>query len=201
MLIGYARVSTDDQDTGLQLDALKAAGVRRIYHEKGSGVGPRPQLHLAMASLKPGDVLVVWKVDRFARSLRHIYTVLDTVKARGASFRSLTEPIDTSSPLGEFVLNMLASLAQFERALIRERTFAGQVAAMRRGVVFGRSRALSPDQEQLAALMCWAGCTRSDVARFFGVSRMTIFRIDREWRGLSDGRPRPVWQAAKCERK
>lgn len=196
MLVGYARVSTDDQDTRMQMDALRKAGVDRLFQEKGSGVGPRPVLHQALASIREGDVLVVWKLDRFARSVRHIWTVLDELKAKGAGFRSLTEPVDTSTPLGEFMLNMLASLAQFERALIRERSMAGQVAAMRRGVKFGRDPVMTFEDRQLAALMVWSGCTYASVGRFFGVSRATIWRAEREMRGVPDSRPRPIFHAA-----
>lgn len=99
MLVGYARVSTIDQDTALQLDALKAAGVRRVYQDKGSGVGPRPQLHHALGKLRPGDVLVVWKLDRIARSLSDLLSIIGRVRAAGAAIKSLTEPVDTSSPM------------------------------------------------------------------------------------------------------
>lgn len=176
MLIGYARVSTTDQDTSLQRDALAAAGVRRVFQEKGSGVGPRPELHRALASLSAGDILVVWKLDRLARSLRQLYEVIDQVKAKGAGFRSLTEPIDTSTPLGEFVVGVLGSLAQFERSLIRERSIAGQVAAMRRGVRWGgRKPALAVREvTELVALWETGLFTMQQLGEGFGVSRSTV---------------------------
>lgn len=178
MLVGYARVSTSEQETRLQRDALRAAGVRRIFEEKGSGVGPRPELHKALASLQPGDVLVVWKLDRLARSLKQLWDVVDRVKARGAGFRSLTEPIDTSSPLGEFVLAVLGALAQFERSLIRERAIAGQVAAWRRGVRWGgQPRVLSDeDARELVRLRATRLFTVRMLAEIFGCSESTVWR-------------------------
>ncbi|RST50543.1 recombinase family protein [Variovorax sp. DXTD-1] len=176
MLIGYARVSTTDQETRLQRDALRAAGVTRIYQEKGSGVGPRPELHRVLATLQPGDVLVVWKLDRLARSMKQLWDVVDRVKARGAGFRSLTEPIDTSTPLGEFVLSVLGALAQFERSLIRERSVAGQVAAMRRGVRWGGRKPALAVREVSELLKLWdTGLfTMQQLGEGFGVSRSTV---------------------------
>ncbi|WP_454906084.1 recombinase family protein [Variovorax gossypii] len=196
MLVGYARVSTGDQETTLQVDALKRSGVRSVFVEKGSGVGPRPELQRLLASLQDGDTLVVWKLDRIARSMREVLRVMDVLKQRGCSFRSLTEPIDTSHSFGELTLQMIAAFAQFERSLIRERSMAGQVAAMRRGAVFGRGRALCAEDETLAAMMVASGCTTTSVAAHFGVSRATVWRIDREARGLPETRERPVWKAA-----
>ncbi|MFT4266150.1 MAG: recombinase family protein [Xenophilus sp.] len=180
MLVGYARVSTVEQDTRLQRDALRAAGVRRVYEEKGSGVGPRPELHRALDALSPGDVLVVWKLDRFARSVRHLWEVLDRIRAAGAGFRSLTEPVDTSSPLGEFVLSVLGAVSQFERALIRERCEAGRRAAMARGVKFGRSPLVVGEGAQAAADLYAAGATVAEIAAMFGVSDVAIRRALRE---------------------
>ncbi|WP_395669609.1 recombinase family protein [Rhodoferax sp.] len=129
MLIGYARVSTTDQDCALQIDALTSAGVTTIYRESGSGVGPRPQLRLALSKMKPTDVLTVWKIDRVARSLSDLLAILAQLKASGAAVRSLTEPIDTTTPLGEFTFQILGAAAQLERSIIRERVMAGQAAA------------------------------------------------------------------------
>lgn len=137
MLVGYARVSTSLQETHLQLDALRAVGVGRIYAEKTSSVGKRPQLVAALRSLCAGDVLTVYKLDRVARSLKDLLEILEAVHQAGARFRSLTEPIDTTSPVGEFIVQILGAVGQFERALIRERAIAGQVAAYRRGVRWG----------------------------------------------------------------
>lgn len=196
MLLGYARVSTSDQETTLQVDALKRFGVRRVAWEKGSGVGPRPELQRLLASMVAGDTLVVWKLDRIARSMQEVLRVMDVLKQRGCNFKSLTEPIDTSHSFGELAMQMIAAFAQFERSLIRERSMAGQVAAMRRGVVFGRERALGDEDENLAAMMVAAGCTVTAVAAHFGVSRATVWRIVRVARGLGETRKRPVWEAA-----
>lgn len=148
MHVGYVRVSSSSQETHLQLDALRSAGVRRIFSEKRSAVAHRPQLSAALNALAPGDVLHVYKVDRVARSMRHLVEILDVVHASGARFRSLTEPIDTSTPLGEFVLHILGAVAQFERQLIKERAIAGQVAAWRRGVRWGGQRAAIGDADK-----------------------------------------------------
>lgn len=195
-LVGYARVSTRLQDHQLQLDALERAGVDRVFHEKGSSVGARPQLQRALASLRPGQVLVVYKLDRLARSLKDLLQVLERLERLGCGLRSLTEPIDTSSVVGQLILQILGAVAQFERSLIRERSLAGQVAAMRRGVKFGREPALTFEQCECAAMMVWSGCRSADVAAFFGVSRASIWRAEQVVRGISDGRVRLVWQAA-----
>ncbi|KAI9881952.1 MAG: hypothetical protein M1823_006333, partial [Watsoniomyces obsoletus] len=126
--------------TALQLDALRAAGVHRLFSESASGVGARPQLHHALDSLVAGDVLVVWKIDRIARSLNDFLRILDRLKGEGAALRSLTELIDTSTPIGEFVLQVLGAVAQLERSMIRERVMAGQRAARARGKRWGRKR-------------------------------------------------------------
>ena len=137
MLIGYARVSSREQETHLQLDALRAAGVAQIREEKTSSVGQRPELQKVLASLCPGDVLVVYKMDRIARSLKDLLGILDRVAAAGASIRSLTEPLDTTGPIGMFMVQVLGAVAQLERSMIRERAIAGQVAARMRGVTWG----------------------------------------------------------------
>ena len=140
MLIGYARVSTDAQDLAAQLGALRRAGITRIVGEKRSGAVDRPRLDELLAKLKPGDTVVVWKVDRLARSLRGLLDTHDKIKARRASLRSLTEPIDTGTPIGEAFFQLLGVFAQLERSLIRERCAAGRVEARARGVRFGRPR-------------------------------------------------------------
>ena len=176
-LIGYARVSTIDQDTALQLDALQAAKVFVVYQDKGSGVGPRPQLHKAVAALKKGDCFVVWKLDRIARSLADLLSIIDKVKAAGATIRSLTEPIDTSNPIGEFTLQVLGAVAQLERSMIRERVIAGQIAAMRRGVVIGgRPKKLTARQVQTAKKMRAKGATWPAIGHHLGVSNTTARR-------------------------
>lgn len=134
MLIGYARVSTSEQETRLQQDALKRAGVRTVFAEKASSEGAMPELQRALAAMMRGDVLLVWKMDRLARSLKDVLSLLERLESMGCSFRSLIGPIDTSSARGELVLQILGSVAQFERRLIRERAIAGQVAAYQRGI-------------------------------------------------------------------
>lgn len=176
-MIGYARVSTIDQDTALQLDALQAAKVINIYQDKGSGVGPRPQLQAAVAALKKGDMFVVWKLDRIARSLPDLLSIIDRVKLAGATIRSLTEPIDTSNPIGEFTLQVLGAVAQLERSMIRERVIAGQVAAMRRGVIIGgRPKKLGAREVKAAKKMREKGATWPAIGHVLGVSNTTARR-------------------------
>lgn len=175
MLVGYARVSTVDQDTALQRDALAAHGVQRVFNESGSGVGPRPQLQIALSTLGAGDTLVVWKLDRVARSLGDLLAIQKRLKNAGASIRSLTEPLDTSSPFGEFTFQVLGAVAQLERSMIRERVMAGQAAAMARGKRWGRRRALQPCDEAQVVSMYLAGAgTMDELADLWGVGLGTI---------------------------
>lgn len=178
MLVGYARVSSDHQDLRLQLDAFRRSGVRRIFYEKRSGVALRPELDRAVNSLNRGDVLVVWKLDRMARSLADLLTVLDRLKLAGASFKSLTEPLDTTTPIGEFVVQALGSVAQLERAMIRERAIAGQVAAYERGVRWGGLRKLltPADESDIRCLRATGFYTIPLLAEIYGVSESTICR-------------------------
>lgn len=176
MLIGYARVSTSEQETHLQLDALRAAGVGRVFAEKGSSVGPRPELRKALASMSEGDVLVVWKLDRLSRGLVDLLGLIEQLKASGCGFRSLTEPIDTTNPLGVFMLQVLGSVAQLERSLIRQRVLAGQVSAYQRGIRWGGSvRKL--DDQQVAELrrLKAEGVPVRVLAELFGIARSTVF--------------------------
>lgn len=191
-LIGYARVSTREQETHLQLDALAKAGVLEVRQEKGSSVGPRPELRRLLAGLAPGDVLVVYKMDRVARSLKDLLAILDQIKASGSSIRSLTEPLDTSTPLGMFMIQILGSVAQLERSIIRERTVAGQVAAIKRGVTFGRPKLLSPENEAAVLVMLDSGVTQSETARQFGVSLIVIRRLRAERLGQKNTGLYPV---------
>ena len=163
-------MSTSEQETQLQLDALKAAGVRTIYAEKTSGIGPRPELQRALAALRPGSTLVVYKVDRLARSLKDLLHLLERLRSGGAALRSLTEPVDTSSAMGELVLQILGAVAQFERSIIRERCEAGRVAARARGVLFGRQPLVTGDHAAVAAKLYVAGLTIDEVAAMIGVS-------------------------------
>jgi DNA invertase Pin-like site-specific DNA recombinase len=140
MKIGYARVSTEDQHVDLQLDALMQAGCRRMFCDKVSGAGRhRPELLRMLEQLREGDTVVVWKLDRLARSTRELLATVETIREAGATFRSLSEPwADTTSHGGKFILTVFAGMAEFERELIRERTRAGREMAKRRGVRFGR---------------------------------------------------------------
>lgn len=178
MLIGYARVSTADQGTDLQRDALRRAGVRKVYEETRSGAtAARPELARALDALRPGDVLVVFKLDRLARSLRDLLALIDTISAAGAHLRSLTEPVDTSSPAGEMVVHMLGAVAQFERGLIVERSRAGVKAAQARGVRFGRPAALTEREARAAAQAYRSGrSTLTALARLYGCHLSSIKR-------------------------
>lgn len=177
MLIGYARVSTQDQDTALQLDALRRAGAVRVYEEKRSAVGRRPLLEDMLHHLRPGDTLAVYKVDRLARSLVDLLQILERVESAGARFMSLTEPIDTGTPAGRMMMQMVGAFAEFERNIIRERTIAGLQAARDRGVKFGRSRAMSPSEEsECVRKFAAGGHTKAQLARLYGCHVSSIKR-------------------------
>src|SRR2546425_4559213 len=148
MLIGYARVSTNDQETATQVAALKAAGCERIYREKSSGGRwDRPELHRLLDQLREADVLVVWKLDRLSRSLRDVLTIMERLTEAKAGFRSLTEAIDTTTPVGRMMMQMVGAFAEFERAVLRERTKAGLDVACQDGRIGGRRPKLSPQQQ------------------------------------------------------
>jgi len=178
MIIGYARVSTEDQNLDGQLDALKAAGAERIFADKITGMArSRPELDRLLDQLRQGDVITVTKYDRLARSLRDLLDIVDTIQGHGAGFRSLAEDIDTTTPAGRLVFHVFASIAQFERERISERTRDGLDAARRRGRVGGRPPALSSAQraevrrmrdEELRPL--------PEIAQLFRVSVKTIRR-------------------------
>ena len=179
-LIGYARVSTQDQQLTGQLEALKAAGVTTIYREKISGVrADRPQLAKLMAGLKPDDVVVVTKLDRLGRSTRELLDLIDRIGKAGASFRSLGDPLwDTGSSQGRLLSTMLAAIAEFERELIRERTGEGRKRAMAAGVKFGRKRKLSDFQRQEAVKRRAAGETLASIAKSYAVDISMISRLE-----------------------
>lgn len=180
MLIGYARVSTKEQDTTLQLDALQRAGVdlENILQEKRGGMSIRPQLMMLLAKLQPGDVVMVYKLDRFARSLVDLLGIIAKIEAMGATFRSLTESIDTSSPAGRMMLAMLGAFAEFERGMIRERSMAGQRAAMERGIHCGRPRLLAPDdQADIVTLYASGWYTLDSLAFVYTVHPSVIKRV------------------------
>jgi DNA invertase Pin-like site-specific DNA recombinase len=176
-LIGYARVSTDDQDHALQTAALENAGCDRIFPEKASGAArERPELARALDYARPGDTLVVWKLDRLARSLPHLIEITTSLAQRGIGFRSLTEGIDTTTPAGKFVYHIFASLAEFERELIRERTMAGLAAARAAGRKGGRRPKLNERQLAQARKMLADGETITAIADVLGVARSTVYR-------------------------
>lgn len=179
MIYGYARVSTSLQETDMQLDALRRRGVERIFHEKTSSVGARVELRSLLSLLRPGDLLVVYKLDRLARSLKDLLSILEQVDAAGCGFQSLTEPIDTVSPAGRLMLNVLGSVAEFERTLIRERSIAGQVAAFKRGVPLGvRKRSCSDEVVgEMRYLHSTGAFTYPDIASFYAVHPSTAKRV------------------------
>lgn len=178
MIIGYARVSTDDQNLDAQTDALKVAGAERIFADKISGTKrDRPELGSLLDQMRPGDVIVVTKYDRLARSLRDLLDIVETIKDRGAGFRSLAEDIDTTTPAGRLVFHVFASIAQFERERISERTREGLQAAKARGRVGGRPPALTTAQKAEARRMRDdEHRSISEIARLFKVSERTVRR-------------------------
>jgi DNA invertase Pin-like site-specific DNA recombinase len=177
MLIGYARVSTKDQTINLQRDALKAVGCKRIFFDQGvsGSVTQRRGLDRALASLKSGDTLIVWKLDRLGRSLAHLVQTIAELGARGVSFRSLSDPIDTESAGGRLVLHIMAALAEFERSLNSERTKAGLAAAKRRGRKLGRRPSLTPQQISRARKLIAKGESPQKIADDFSVARSTLY--------------------------
>lgn len=180
MLLGYARVSRDEgQDTAAQLAALAAAGVGRIYEETASGGRlDRPELHRLLDHLRPGDTIVVWKLDRLSRSLRDLLFILEKISQAGAGFRSLTEAIDTTTPAGRAMAQMLGVFAEFERGMIRERTMVGLTEARRRGRIGGRQPRLTAPQEKEVIEMVRSGRkSGADAARLFGVHPSTVCRL------------------------
>jgi len=179
MLIGYARVSTDDQDTAAQVAALKAAGCERIYREKASGGRwDRPELHRLLDQMRKGDVLVVWKLDRLSRSLRDVLTIMERLRDSGAGFRSLTEAIDTTTAAGRMMMQMVGVFAEFERAMLKERTKAGLDAAREEGRIGGRRPKLSERQQaEVRKMVAKGDKTAADAARLFKVHPATVSRL------------------------
>jgi DNA invertase Pin-like site-specific DNA recombinase len=176
---GYARVSTNGQDLSAQDAELHGAGCVKVYREKASGAKTdRPELAKAIRRLEQGDVLVVTRLDRLARSTRDLLNVLATIAERGAGFRSLKDTwADTTTPHGRLMLTILGGLAEFERELIRARTGEGRKRAKARGVRFGRPRKLTAHQREEALQRLAAGETQMDVARTFNLSSATISRL------------------------
>lgn len=180
MLIGYARVSKgDEQNNALQAKALKEAGCTKLFEEAASGGRwDRPELHRMLDQLREGDTVIVWKLDRLSHSLKDVLHIMDKIKVAGAGFRSLTEAIDTISPAGRMMMQMIGCFAEFERAMIRERTSAGLAAARTEGRVGGRRPKLTPDQRADIAENVLSGRkTAAQMARLYGVSEPTVSRI------------------------
>lgn len=180
--IGYARVSTDDQNLDLQRDALSSAGCCSIYEEAASGKNAnRPELEHCLRALRPGDTLVVWRLDRLGRSVPDLVKIVAELEQNGVGFESLQEKIETGSASGKLVFHVFAALAEFERNLIRERTRAGLVAARARGRKGGRKPALDVKQiREVRALLKDPQITVSDAAKRYGVSRTTIYKYVEE---------------------
>jgi len=178
VLVGYARVSTQDQKPALQRDALTATGCEKLFEETASGAQrDRPQLQAAIDYMRAGDTLVVWKLDRLARSMKQLIETVEGLDARGIGFRSLTEAIDTTTPGGKLVFHIFGALAEFERSIIRERTKAGLASARARGRLGGRPPALSPEDLAAArALLSDPEITVDAVARRLGVAPSTLYR-------------------------
>src|SRR5687767_9505506 len=178
MLIGYARVSTTDQTVALQQDALTAAGCHHTFTDTASGSRTdRPGLTEALSYVRPGDTLVVWRLDRLGRSLAHLIETVKKLQERGVHFRSLQEQLDTGTSGGKLVFHVFGALAEFERDLIRERTMAGLAAARARGRLFGRPKVLSPRKiEQLQTLAKDGRNTVAEICQTLGISRATFYR-------------------------
>jgi DNA invertase Pin-like site-specific DNA recombinase len=178
MLLGYARVSTDDQDLSLQLDALQSAGVEKIYRDTTSGAkAERPGLASALDHVRQGDTLVVWRLDRLGRSLSKLIALMTQLEEQDVGFRSLTEQIDTTTSGGKLIFHIFGALAEFERNLIRERTKAGLAAARARGRQGGRPKKLDIRKAAMAQrLYTDKGNSIDDICKTLGISRATLYR-------------------------
>ncbi len=178
MHVGYARVSTEDQNLDIQLQKLKEAGCKRIFQEKVSGAHrQRPELAKMLEHIREADTIIVWRLDRLARSTRDLLEISDVIAQAGVGLKSLSEPwADTTTPAGRMVLTVFAGLAEFERELIKERTGTGRIAAMKRGVRFGRPAKLDAEKAALAARLIAEGRSVKEVAKTFGVHKATLYR-------------------------
>jgi DNA invertase Pin-like site-specific DNA recombinase len=189
MLIGYARVSTEDQHLDLQRDALMRAGCERLYEDKQSGVrADRPGLASALDAARAGDTLVIWRLDRLGRSLKDLIQLVERLETQGVGLKSLTENVDTTSSGGKLVFHLFGALAEFERSLIRERTQAGLSAARARGRQGGRPKALDPAKRQLALrLYREQRHPVGELCRLMGISKTTLYAYLDEAEGLTRG--------------
>lgn len=179
MLIGYARVSTQDQETAAQITALRASGCELIFQEKASGGRwDRPELHRLLGQLRKGDVLVVWKLDRLSRSLKDVLSLMEKITQAQAGFRSLTEAIDTTTAGGRMMMQIVASFAEFERSMLRERTRSGLDEARKQGRTGGRRPKLKQNQQQeIVTLVKTGQKTAAAAARLFNVHPATVSRL------------------------
>jgi DNA invertase Pin-like site-specific DNA recombinase len=179
MRLGYARVSTNEQDTAAQVSALKSAGCEKIFREKASGGRwDRPELHRLLDHLRKGDVLVVARLDRLSRSLRDVLMIMERIQESKAGFMSLGESIDTTTAPGRMMMQMVGAFAEFERAMLRERTKAGLDVARKRGRIGGRRPKLRPhQQEEIVVLVSKGMKTAADAARLFNVHPATVSRL------------------------
>jgi len=194
MLLGYARVSKgDEQSNALQAKALRAAGCRRIFEETASGGRwDRPELHRMLDQLREGDVVVVWKLDRLSRSLKDVLHIMERIGDASAGFRSITEAIDTTTPAGRMMMQMVGSFAEFERAMIRERTSAGLAAARAEGRIGGRRKKLDPaKRREIAESVISGRKTGAEMARLYNISAPTCL-TDRH--STPDGRLIAQWR-------
>ncbi|ECE1108277.1 recombinase family protein [Salmonella enterica] len=177
MLIGYVRVSTNDQNTALQRNALESAGCEQVFEDKISGTkAERPGLKRALKRLSHGDTLVVWKLDRLGRSMRHLVLLIEELRQKGISFRSLTDSIDTCTPMGRFFFHVMGALAEMERELIVERTRAGLAVARKKGRIGGRRQKLTPEQWEQAGRLLVNGTSRRQVALIYDVAITTLYK-------------------------
>ncbi|MEO3990245.1 recombinase family protein [Pseudocitrobacter cyperus] len=177
MLIGYVRVSTNEQNTDLQRSALLCAGCEQIFEDKISGTkAQRPGLRKALRSMKAGDTLVVWKLDRLGRSMRNLVLLIEELKSQGIHFKSLTDSIDTSTAMGRFFFHVMGALAEMERELIVERTRAGLAAARAQGRIGGRRPKLTPEQWLQIGRLLEKGHRRAELARIYDISEKTLYK-------------------------
>ena len=181
MLVGYAQVSSTGQNLDTQIEILKNAGCEKIFLDKRSGTtSSRPQLDQCLDYIREGDTLIVWKLDRLGRSLQHLLSLAEEFKERGIEFKSLTEGLETVTPAGKMIFQVMGAMAEFERNLINERIQAGIKTAKENGVKFGRKKVLNPDQIAMAQQLVASGMSLKKISENLGINRTTL------WRNLKD---------------